>query len=78
MSDGLFNKGKIFNAGFTEITKLWRFDCVILHDVDLLPENDYNTYSCGIRGPIHLGLRLDRVGYTLVSLLLALHDFPYL
>lgn len=50
-NDQLFNKGILMNAGFLEIMNfnnnreklLWNnikfpFDCVIFHDVDLLPE----------------------------------------
>ena len=52
-NDQLFNKGVLMNSGFLEIMSLnkngllnkakssefhFKFDCVIFHDVDLLPE----------------------------------------
>ncbi|XP_055347490.1 beta-1,4-galactosyltransferase 3-like [Paramacrobiotus metropolitanus] len=41
-----FNRGMLFNVGFAEASKLRDFDCFVFHDVDLLPENDRNSYSC--------------------------------
>ena len=29
------------------------YESFILHDVDLLPENDYNTYTCSTDHPKH-------------------------
>ncbi|CAH8593450.1 unnamed protein product [Schistosoma rodhaini] len=42
----LINKGKLKNVGFIEALKLFKFDCVIFHDVDLAPINYYNSYQC--------------------------------
>ncbi|XP_055356171.1 beta-1,4-galactosyltransferase 4-like [Paramacrobiotus metropolitanus] len=41
-----FNRGKLFNVGFVEANKLREYPCFVFHDVDLLPENDANAYSC--------------------------------
>jgi hypothetical protein len=38
------------------------FDCVIFHDVDLLPENDRNVYGCE-NSPTHLSVAIDAYGY---------------
>lgn len=42
------------------------FDCVIFHDVDLLPETDTNIYGCA-NSPAHLSVSIDAYGYRLVS-----------
>ncbi|XP_064073650.1 beta-1,4-N-acetylgalactosaminyltransferase bre-4-like [Vanessa tameamea] len=42
----VFNRGKLFNAGFVEIKKYGIWRCVIFHDVDLLPLDDRILYSC--------------------------------
>ncbi|KAI1304258.1 Beta-1,4-N-acetylgalactosaminyltransferase bre-4 [Halotydeus destructor] len=42
-----FNKGRLMNTGFNEVQKRNPdVCCVIFHDVDLLPENQNNVYSC--------------------------------
>ena len=42
----LFNRGVLFNIGFKYAMKDRKWDCLMLHDVDLLPENINNTYKC--------------------------------
>jgi hypothetical protein len=62
------------------------FNCMILHDVDLLPESDYNIYECDERTPRHLSLLIRRneaLGYyknlyeLLVGGVLSLKPFMY-
>lgn len=43
---GLFNRGKLFNVGYLEAMKQGAFDCIVFHDVDLIPEDDRNLYMC--------------------------------
>ncbi|OON15248.1 N-acetyllactosaminide 3-alpha-galactosyltransferase, partial [Opisthorchis viverrini] len=60
--DAPFNRAKLFNVGFVEAIKLFRFGCVIFHDVDLVPINDLNPYGCDkevSKNVIHLGVGLD-------------------
>jgi hypothetical protein len=57
--EGRFNKGILMNAGFEEALKIDNFDCVVFHDVDMLPEDDRNTYACG-HVPIHLSLMINK------------------
>ena len=60
-----FNKGRIMNIGFQEAMKYRPWDCVIFHDVDMLPENDNNLYVCSGQ-PRHLSPALDEMRYTWV------------
>ncbi|XP_021359372.1 beta-1,4-N-acetylgalactosaminyltransferase bre-4-like, partial [Mizuhopecten yessoensis] len=59
-----FNKGRLMNAAFLEATKRYHFHCVIFHDVDLVPENDRNLYSCPWQ-PTHLSVAVDEMHYRL-------------
>ncbi|XP_033741721.1 beta-1,4-N-acetylgalactosaminyltransferase bre-4-like [Pecten maximus] len=59
-----FNKGRLMNAAFLEAKKRFRFHCVIFHDVDLVPENDRNLYSCPWQ-PTHLSVAVDEMHYRL-------------
>ncbi|XP_039281191.1 beta-1,4-galactosyltransferase 4-like isoform X1 [Nilaparvata lugens] len=59
-----FNKAMIMNAGFAEVNKTGQFSCFIFHDVDLLPEDDRNLYSCADQ-PRHIGIAVDKLGYHL-------------
>jgi beta-1,4-galactosyltransferase 1 len=43
-----FNRGLLMNIGFLESLRLSasKWDCFIFHDVDLIPEDERNIYSC--------------------------------
>ncbi|XP_068735595.1 uncharacterized protein [Montipora capricornis] len=41
-----FNREMLMNVGFTEARKVENFSCMVFHDVDLLPEDARNDYSC--------------------------------
>ena len=62
VSGNIFNKGATLNAGFIEVMKLEKFDCVVLHDIDLLPENTGIIYTCKL-SPIVLSTMLDKYNY---------------
>ena len=53
------------NAGFAEATRMKSYDCVIFHDVDMLPEDDRNFYKCVGNSPLHLGAFIDKFNYGL-------------
>uniref|UniRef100_A0A914WE52 Beta-1,4-N-acetylgalactosaminyltransferase n=1 Tax=Plectus sambesii TaxID=2011161 RepID=A0A914WE52_9BILA len=58
---GPFNKGRIMNAAFEYAQKL-DVDCVVFHDVDVLPEDDRIPYGCP-KLPRHLGGRVSTLDY---------------
>ena len=63
-NSGKFNKGLLMNAAFVEMEKIQKnfdFNCLIFHDVDLLPENDKNLYICNQTHPMHLSLKIKDV-----------------
>ncbi|XP_074662411.1 beta-1,4-galactosyltransferase 4-like [Tubulanus polymorphus] len=59
-----FNKARIMNAGFIEALKMYNFQCFAFHDVDLVPEDDRNMYSCPSQ-PRHMSVAIDEMGYKL-------------
>jgi hypothetical protein len=79
-NENLFNKGVLMNAGFLEIINSYErrdslvnranysampFDCVVFHDVDLLPEDDRIMYSCPKYRPRHLSVAIDKFRYKM-------------
>ncbi|XP_026817784.1 beta-1,4-galactosyltransferase 4-like [Rhopalosiphum maidis] len=61
LDDRKFNRGKLFNVGYTEALKLNNFDCFFLHDVDLIPMNNNNMYICSDR-PKHMATANNKYG----------------
>jgi hypothetical protein len=62
-----FNRGKLFNVGFMESMKINPAACCfIFHDVDLLPQNQYNTYACSKSGPRHMSSSVNTFRYHLL------------
>ncbi|XP_055868428.1 beta-1,4-galactosyltransferase 4-like [Biomphalaria glabrata] len=59
-----FNRGALFNVGFLEVEKFHRFDCYILHDVDIIPLNDHNLYRCS-ENPRHFAVAINKHNYKL-------------
>ena len=53
------------NVGFIEAMKADNFTCVIFHDVDLIPEDARNDYSCP-SSPRHMSTAVSRLDYMLV------------
>jgi hypothetical protein len=41
-----FNRGALLNVGYVKAKEMADFDCYILHDVDLIPEDLSNLYAC--------------------------------
>ncbi|NWS68791.1 B4GT4 galactosyltransferase, partial [Crotophaga sulcirostris] len=59
-----FNRAKLLNVGYLEALKEANWDCFIFHDVDLVPENDFNLYMCDAQ-PKHLVVGRNSTGYRL-------------
>ncbi|XP_043936446.1 beta-1,4-galactosyltransferase 3-like [Protopterus annectens] len=59
-----FNRGKLLNVGFKEAMKHENWDCIFFHDVDLIPEDDRNTYICDLF-PKHASIAMDKFKYRL-------------
>ena len=59
-----FNRAMLMNIGFVEAMKDHNWTCAIFHDVDLLPEDDRNLYSCPDQ-PRHLSVAVDKFKYRL-------------
>lgn len=61
-SDGSFNRAKLMNVGYVEALKLYEWDCFVFHDVDLLPLDDRNLYTCPDQ-PRHMSVAVDTFGF---------------
>ncbi|KAF7635639.1 hypothetical protein Mgra_00004882 [Meloidogyne graminicola] len=59
-----FNRGKLINVGFVEANRYYDWNCIIFHDVDLLPEDDRNLYTCP-QQPRHMSVAVDKFSYRL-------------
>ena len=57
-----FNRAKLMNVGFMESLKVYDWQCFIFHDVDLLPEDDRNLYTCPEQ-PRHMSVAIDKFKY---------------
>ncbi|XP_062309881.1 beta-1,4-galactosyltransferase 4 [Osmerus eperlanus] len=62
--DVTFNRAKLLNVGYLEALKDHDWDCFVFHDVDLVPENDFNLYKCD-QQPKHLVVGRNATGYKL-------------
>jgi len=60
-----FNRGALMNIGYREALKIDDFDCLVFHDVDLLPEDDRNLYECPSSGPKHMSVAVNKWKYRL-------------
>ena len=65
LGDSKFNRGMLLNIGFIEATKLQDYQCIIIHDVDLIPEDDRNLYICP-QMPRHMSVSIDVMSYKYV------------
>lgn len=59
-----FNRASLMNVGFVEALKQRAWDCIVFHDVDLLPMDDRNLYTCPDQ-PRHMSVAVDTFGFKL-------------
>lgn len=65
LGDGPFNRGALLNIGFDRAIRSNHFDCIVFHDVDMLPTNLNQLYTCSPT-PRHLCSYLDKFRYVLI------------
>ncbi|XP_061877990.1 beta-1,4-galactosyltransferase 1-like [Entelurus aequoreus] len=62
--EGLFNRAKLLNVGFVEALKDYDYNCFVFSDVDLVPVDDRNLYTC-FDSPRHLAVAIDKFQFSL-------------
>ncbi|XP_059089205.1 beta-1,4-N-acetylgalactosaminyltransferase bre-4-like isoform X1 [Tigriopus californicus] len=62
--DGPFNRAMLLNVGAAEALKQYDYQCFVFHDVDLLPEDDRNLYTCPVQ-PRHMSVAINNFLYRL-------------
>ncbi|XP_037502540.1 beta-1,4-N-acetylgalactosaminyltransferase bre-4, partial [Rhipicephalus sanguineus] len=61
-----FNRAKLLNIGFLESSALYDYQCFVFHDIDLVPVDDRNVYTCPLQ-PRHMSVWIDnRPGFFYV------------
>ena len=61
----IFNKASLMNVGFKYAMEEHQPDCVIFHDVDMIPEDGRHFYTCR-DNPLHLGAHHTRHKYRVI------------
>ncbi|CAF2873093.1 unnamed protein product [Rotaria sp. Silwood2] len=57
-----FNKGRLYNTAINYLEKQsLNITCLVLHDVDLIPEDDGNFYTCETKYPKHTTSRVRQL-----------------
>ncbi|KAJ8714924.1 hypothetical protein PYW08_004905 [Mythimna loreyi] len=56
-----FNKGSLYNIAFLETQRFGTWDCLVFHDVDLVPKDESIPYSCPEQ-PTHMAAGNDTWG----------------
>ena len=50
------------NVGFREAMKMHPFNCIVFHDIDLMPEDTRNDYACP-HSPKHVSVVMNKFHY---------------
>lgn len=67
MDELKFNRALLMNIGFSEAMKEEKWNCIIFHDIDLLPENDKNIYQCDQDYPKQLAISISLYNYIVTG-----------
>lgn len=59
-----FNRAQLINIGYKEALKDGDWNCMIFHDIDLLPESDANIYQCDQSYPKQLAISISVYNYV--------------
>ncbi|XP_075980533.1 beta-1,4-galactosyltransferase 4-like [Anticarsia gemmatalis] len=59
-----WNKGRLYNIAYLESQRFGTWDCLIFHDVDLIPEDERILYNCS-RNPLHMASSVENCKYIL-------------
>ena len=54
-----FNRGMLANIGYRESMLDMDYDCLVIHDLDILPEDDRNFYIC-MNNPVHMAVNVEQ------------------
>lgn len=69
LSNLTFNRGLLMNIGYVEALKDYdKWECFTFHDVDLLPEDERNIYSCP-EMPRHMSSAVSTLNYRYLSII---------
>ena len=60
-----FNRGTLLNIGAKFALEKDHYDCLVLHDVDYLPEMTSNYYGCPTN-PTHFATKVECKGWKFV------------
>ena len=69
-----FNKGLLLNAAVREMSHRVPIDCIIFHDVDLVPVGGDEVYYDCSAYPRHLTVKVDKFRYRWVELITISQD----
>lgn len=58
-----FNRGILSDIGFTLSQLDMSYDCYVIHDIDILPEDDRNYYTCSSNNPVQVSTLVQQFGY---------------
>uniref|UniRef100_A0A183FBP6 Glyco_transf_7C domain-containing protein n=1 Tax=Heligmosomoides polygyrus TaxID=6339 RepID=A0A183FBP6_HELPZ len=48
-----------------EVMKMYKWECFLFHDVDVLPEDDRNLHTCPTENPRHMAVAMNKFNYKL-------------